>query len=401
MSSFPSNTVKKLILEQAVSAGSFTIPAISSLTGLSSTSIARYVEEMKDEGIIVELASEEKSGRGRRATTYGLKDNSRFFVGVDIKNYGLSMGMMNSSGEIIKKKTDTSYEYLNTHENMDEVCMAVLDFIRKDCGESKENVACVAFCLGGRVDSARGTSASLYNFEETRDMSLSAMLGERLGMHVIIENDTKTMAYGEYSTLCKGKWQNVLFVNMGWGLGLGIILGGELYNGSNGYSGELGHVYAYDNNILCHCGKKGCIETEVSGRAVVRKITARIMEGEASVLSKKARSKTSLTTYDILEAIDMEDPLAIDIVSRTGTELGKHLAGMMNIFNPECIVIGGKFAELPSWYFIQQTALAIKQYSLKLISQNVPIIASQLQDDAGITGACLLARSKSLSILSL
>ncbi len=397
MSSFPSNAVKRLILEKAASAGSFTIPSISALTGLSSTSVARYIEDMKEEGMIVELAPEEKSGRGRRAITYGLRNNSRYFVGVDIKNFGLSMGTMNFSGEMIRKKTDTSYEYANTHENMDEVCNAVLEFIHGDCGLPKESIACVAFCLGGRVNSAKGTSASLYNFEETHETPLASMLGERLGIGVIIENDTKAMAYGEYSR-CKDKWQNLLFVNMGWGLGLGIILGGRLYNGSDGYSGELGHVHAYDNNVLCHCGKKGCIETEVSGRAVVRKITARIMAGEASVLSKKVRAKESLTTYDILNAIDLEDPLAIDIVSRTGIELGKHLAGMLNIFNPECIVIGGKFAELPSWYFIQQAALAIKQYSLKLISQNVSIVASQLQDDAGIVGACMLARSRSLDM---
>lgn len=397
MSNFPSNAVKRLILEKAANAGSFTIPSISAMTGLSSTSVARYVEDMKEEGMIVELAPEEKSGRGRRAITYGLRNNSRYFVGVDIKNFGLSMGAMNFSGEMVHKKTDTSYEYANTHENMDEVCNAVLKFIRDDCGLPKESIACVAFCLGGRVNSIKGTSASLYNFEETHDTPLANMLGERLGLATIIENDTKTMAYGEYAR-CKDKWQNMLFVNMGWGLGLGIILGGELYNGSDGYSGELGHVYAYDNNVLCHCGKKGCIETEVSGRAVVRKITARIMDGEASTLSKKVRAKEPLTTYDILNAIDMEDPLAIDIVSRTGTELGKHLAGMMNIFNPECIVIGGKFAELPSWYFIQQAALAIKQYSLKLISQHVPIIASQLQDDAGIMGACLLARSRGFAV---
>lgn len=398
MGTFPSDTVKKIILHQAADSGSFTIPTIVSLTGLSSTSVTRYVEGMKDDGILAEINVEEKAGRGRRAVRYGLRDNSKFFLGIDIKNFGLSVGLMNLSGDIVRKKTDTSYEYHNSHENMEEVCVAVLDFLRNDCGIREEDVAGTAFCLGGRVNSQKGTSASQYNFEETSETPIASILGERLGMKVVVENDTKAMAYGEYVRCCKRKWENVLFVNIGWGVGLGIIIGGRIYNGGDGYTGELGHMYAYDNNILCHCGKKGCIETEVSGRAVVRKITARIMEGEVSVLAKKVRAREPLTTYDILHAIDLEDPMTIDIVSSTGFELGRHLAGMMNIFNPECIVIGGKFAELPSYYFIQQTALAIKQYSLKLISQNVPIIASRLQDDAGITGACLIARSKYLGL---
>lgn len=398
MSNFPNNSVKKIIIRQAADYGSFTIPTIASLTGLSSTSVTRYIEEMKEDGILVEIDVEEKTGRGRRAVQYGLKDNSKFFLGIDIKNFGLNIGLMNLSGEMVKKKTDTSYEYHNSHENMDEVCVAVLDFIRNDCGISENDVAGTAFCLGGRVNSQKGISASQYNFEETSETPIATILGERLGMKTIIENDTKAMAYGEYVRCCKGKWENVLFVNIGWGVGLGIIIGGKIYNGSDGYTGELGHVYAYDNNILCHCGKKGCIETEVSGRAIVRKITARIMDGEVSVLSKKVRAKEHLSTYDILHAIELEDPLTIDIVSHTGFELGKHLAGMMNIFNPECIVIGGQFAELPTYYFIQHTALAIKQYSLKLISQNVPIIASQLQDEAGIIGSCLLARNKYLGL---
>lgn len=388
------SSIRELLFEKAASDGGFTIPAIASITGLSSTSVSRYVEEMKDEGLLRELPSEAKEGRGRRAIRYALKDNSRYFVGVDVKNFGLNIGLMNFAGEMVRQKSVPEFDYHNSYENLEVVCDAVLDFIIKDCNIDKGHIAGVRFCLGGRVDSESGMSATMYNFEDAKEESLSKILGEKLGLETSIENDSKAMTYGEYFRCCKDKWQNMLMVNIGWGLGLGIVIDGKIYYGGKGFSGEIGHMYAYDNNILCHCGKKGCIETEVSGRAIARKIEERIAQGEASVLSKKVRAKEPLTPEDILRAIDLEDPLTIEIVSWTGTELGKHLAGMMNIFNPECIVIGGVISEVPSYYFIQQVALSIKQYSLRLISQNVPIIASSLKGDASIIGACLMERAE-------
>ncbi len=387
-------SIRELLFEKAASEGGFTIPYISSLTGFSSTSIYRYVEEMKAEGLLREISSEVKEGRGRRPARYILKDNSRYFVGVDVKNFGLSMGLMNFAGEMEGKNTVSNFVYENSYANLDLVCQDVKDFITRDCNVSMESVAGVRFCLGGRVNSKEGVSATLYNFEDAQDTTLAQILSERLGIKASIENDTKAMTYGEYTTCFKDKWQDLLFVNIGWGLGLGIIINGQLYYGGKGFSGELGHMYAYNNNILCHCGKKGCIETEVSGKAIARKIEARIVSGESSVLSQKVHSQKSLTTEDILDAVEQEDPLAIETVSATGTELGKQLAGMMNIFNPECIVIGGIVAQVPSFYFIQPASLAIKQYSLRLISQNVPILQSSLKEDAGIIGAALMERNE-------
>lgn len=393
MSTYNSLSIRELLFEKAASEGGFTIPYIASLTGLSSTSISRYVEDMKQEGILKELSSEKKEGRGRRAVRYSLKDNSRYFVGVDVKNFGLEMGMMNFAGEMVAQKSVPDFAYDNSYTNLDRVCNEVLSFIDSDCKVKRDSVAGVRFCLGGRVNSKDGVSATLYNFEDAVDRTLAEILSERLGLSASIENDTKAMTYGEYTRNFTDKYNDLLFVNIGWGLGLGVIIDGELYYGGKGFSGELGHMYAYDNDILCHCGKKGCIETEVSGKAIARKIESRILSGESSVLSKKVRSKVPLTTDDILRAIDQEDPLTIEIVSWTGTELGKHLAGMMNIFNPECIVIGGILATAPPYYFIQPASLSTKQYSLRLISQNVPILQSSLGRDAGIIGACLQERN--------
>ena len=143
---------------------------------------------------------------------------------------------------------------------------------------------------------------------------------------------------------------------------------------------------------MCHCGKVGCLETEVSGQAILRKLTEKVHAGANSVLAPKIRKGIPITENDILNATEQEDPVCIELVSGVGRELGKQLAGMINIFNPDCIIIGGKLARVSPFYFQQQVAVSVKQYSLKLVSKNLSIITSPLGPNAGIIGAGICAR---------
>ena len=120
----------------------------------------------------------------------------------------------------------------------------------------------------------------------------------------------------------------------------------------------------------------------------------RINNGESSVLSHKVKKGAVITTNDIIEAAEREDPLCIELISQTGTELGHQLAGLINLFNPEIIIIGGNLAQAEPYHFLQPVELAIRKYSLKLMSQNVPVVTSSLGNDAGVIGASLIARSK-------
>lgn len=385
---------RAIMLKQVMSKGSFSISEICDITGLSTTSIAKYVSRMLDEGLIDMRDPEKTEGRGRRAFRYGAGDASDCFLGVDVSSYSLGLGVMGLGGEMRASIVDSNFRMENTHECLELILSRIREFL--DEHQELPKLSSANFNISGRVNSRAGTSASFFSFEETLDTPLSKILSERLGVPVYIANDTQAMAYGEYHARPDEKWENMLFVNAGWGLGLGIIIGGKLYAGGNGYAGEIGHMHIFDNNILCHCGKKGCLETEVSGRAISRKLSERIMAGESSVLSGKVQRKETITTGDIIMALEKEDPLCIELVSRTGSELGMHLAGIMNLLNPDAIVIGGGLSRAASYYFLQYASLAIKQHSLKLISSNVPVVSSILGNSAGLRGACLLARDRYL-----
>lgn len=383
---------REIILKQVMSKGSFSISEICTLTGLSTTSIAKYVSRMVKEGLIDMLDQVKAEGRGRRAVRYGAGAASNCFLGVDVSSYSLGLGVMDLSGEMRASMVDRHFRTENTHECLELVLSKIREFL--DSHPELPKISSAHFNLSGRVNSRAGTSASFFSFEETLETPLSKILSERLGVPVYMANDTQAMAYGEYHARSEEKWENMLFVNAGWGLGLGMIIGGKLYAGGSGYAGEMGHMHMFDNNILCHCGKKGCLETEVSGRAISRKLTERIKAGESSVLSGKVHRNETITTDDIIMALEKEDPLCMELVSRTGSALGMHLSGIMNLLNPDAIVIGGGLSRAASYYFLQYAALAIKQHSLKLISSNVPVVSSVLGNRAGLVGACLLARDR-------
>lgn len=205
------------------------------------------------------------------------------------------------------------------------------------------------------------------------------------------------MTYGEFLKGCCKGVKNAIFVNISWGLGIGIIFDGKLYFGNSGYSGEFGHMHIYNNGIICHCGKTGCLETEVSGMALQRKMTELLLSGETSILSDKVvNKKEPLTLQDILDAIAKEDVLSIEALQKMASELGTNLAGIINIFNPEMLVIGGDLS-VTGDYLIQPINMGIKKFSLNVVNEDSKIVISELKDQAGLIGACLMARHKLLS----
>lgn len=388
-----SSTIKKSVLSTITRDSSFTISDIVKSTGYSSTTVSKYISRLTEGGIITQLGRADSHTKGRKTVLYGIHPDYCYFMGIDIRNFCLSIALMNIKGEIISKQSFTDFKLENTYEVFEEICQKTEKFISSQ-DMNRSRIVAANFNISGRVNSKKGTSATLFNFEEMSGTTLADKLTEYIGIKSFIENDTKAMAYGEYKSGLYSKYQNMIFVNIGWGIGLGIIADGKLMNGKDGYSGEFGHICIYNNNRLCHCGKKGCIETEISGRAIVRNLTERIKNGETSILSPFVKSGSTITTEDIIHALRKQDALCIDIFSKTGLELGKHLAGIINLFNPEVLVIGGTIAQAESYYFSQYIELAIKQYALKLMYQDVPVLTSSVGPDAAITGACLLARSR-------
>ena len=148
-----------------------------------------------------------------------------------------------------------------------------------------------------------------------------------------------------------------------------------------------------NNEILCHCGKKGCIETEASGLALHRILLEQLAKGKSSIIQQMKEDVSQITLDDIIEAVEREDMLCIELVEELGMKLGTHIAGLVNIFNPEMVVIGGLLSQTGD-YLIQPIASTLRKYTLNLMIYDSFIVQSKLKDKAGIVGACMVARSR-------
>lgn len=381
--------LKKKIITHYIYNGCSTITDLAKELDLSVPTVTKFISEMCEEGYINDYGKLETSG-GRHPSLYGLNPESGYFIGVDIKKFAINIGLINFKGDMLDLKMNIPYKFENTSAALEELCNLIKTFIKKvEIDTTKIMNICIN--ISGRVNPESGYSFSMFNFPER---PLAEVLTEKIGFPVCIDNDTRAMTYGEYMKGNVTGEKNIIFVNISWGLGIGIIIDGKIYTGKSGFSGEFGHVNVFDNEIICHCGKKGCLETEASGSAFHRIFLERIKNGETSILSNRLKEKNKpLTLDELIEAACKEDPLCIEIVEEIGQKLGKQIAGLINIFNPEMVIIGGTLSRTGD-YITQPIKTAVRKYSLNLVNKDSVIVTSKLKDKAGIIGACMLARSR-------
>lgn len=374
----------KELLEFFIERGGLTIPLISKELDLSMPTTNKLISYLYEKKYIINAGKGEKN-EGRPPSLYTVNNELGFFMGVDIKKDFIHISIMDFGGNIKKNKT---YKYIleNSPKGLKDLCNLINDTF-KEWGTNKILLKYICINIPGRIHSEEGMSHTYFSFLED---PITEVLEYELNHKIVIENDTRAMFLGELF-LEKYKEKNIVFINVGWGLGSALLVNGEIVRGKDGYAGELGHFYAYDNEVLCHCGKKGCLETEVSGSALYRKLLMSLKNGKSSILSPKFNNNEKITLLDIIEATNSEDLLCIDIVEHIGSELGKRVANLINLLNPELIIIGGSLAATGDYFFLPLKS-SVKKYTLKIVNKNTSIVLSKLNEYSGSIGACYIAR---------
>ncbi|MBP3682101.1 MAG: ROK family protein, partial [Rikenellaceae bacterium] len=188
-----------------------------------------------------------------------------------------------------------------------------------------------------------------------------------------------------------------VYLFLGRGVAIGIVMHGELYYGKSGFAGEFGHTPFFDNEIICSCGKKGCLETEVSGIAIEEKMVGMIRSGVNSILREKVDTEGTVHIDDIIDAARNDDNLSIELIEEAGEKIGKSIAFLINIFNPETVVIGGNLAAAGD-YLMLPLKSATNKYSLNLVYKDTKFRVSQLDEAAGAWGVAMLIRNKIIGL---
>jgi len=376
---------KKQIIRHLYFRGSMSNSELSKVIKLSTPKINSLLIELIKDGLINELGRGDSSG-GRRPNIYGLVENGFYIVGITININRTIISIFNSNNtEIaepryfpIKMQPDFNI-FHQVNEKLDEVL--------KKHNIDRKNVLAVGLELPGLIDQKKGINITY--FPEIKNFSDE--LTKVFSMPVYFSHDSKLRAFTEQHFGLAQNKKNVLMLQADWGLGLGIIINGKLYPGKSGYSGEFGHLPIVDNGILCSCGKQGCLETIVSATAIARIAKQGIKGGTSSLISELIDNqidKIDITT--VIEAANRGDQFAISILSDVGYWLGKGIVYLIQIFNPELIVLGGRVAEAKQFITapIQQ---AINTFSNRDISNDTEIKFSELGQLAGPIGAAAYA----------
>lgn len=386
-------TRKKRIIAQLSILEEITINEIAELLNISVPTATELTLNLVEEGLVKDTGKKSE-GVGRKATIYCLAENSCYFLGVEIKKYKVNIGLMGFDKKIVDTSIDIPFPFLDTRESLDAIIKDIHDFL-KSVDVPREKIVGMGISIAGRINVKTGQILTIYHFA---DAPVKTILEEALQMPVYLDNDSRTLAYGEYHFGRTGIEKNTLIVNLDYGLALGIFVDGKPVYGASGYAGELGHIPIFNNEKICFCGKKGCMETEASGIALISYINQKMQEGSNSVLKEVAENKGYLEIEDIVEAVKKGDNLAIEGVTAIADKLGKGLAVAINLFNPELIVLGGTLSAVGEPLLLP-VKTSLFQHSLSIVNNDTRLALSTLNEKAGLPGCCLLVRDKILGLV--
>lgn len=356
------------------------------------TTITKLVQELVDENIVTDLGKVETPG-GRRPNIFGLANSAIYFAGVSVNRDKMSFLITDLQNNIIKEEYDNTFELLDRPQCLERICSNIEHFIAT-CGIDRSKILGVGVCMTGRVNPATGRS---YKYFTTSEQSLRDILESRIGIRVLLENDTRARCYAEYTCGKSKEDSDVLYLHLGRGVAIGIVIDGKLYYGKSGFAGEFGHIPFFDNEIICSCGKKGCLETEVSGIAIEEKMCHLIENGRNTILKEKYDQQKSIHIDDIIAAAKNDDNLSIELIEEAGEKMGKAVAFLINTFNPETVIVGGNLAAAGD-YIMLPLKSSTNKYSLNLVYKDTKFRLSKMSDNANAWGVAMLIRHKIIGL---
>ena len=266
-------SLKQRIIGLCINDGDYSLADLSKELDTSIPTTTKLVGELLEDGLLMDMGKVGTNG-GRRPSIYGLNPSAGYFVGVDIRRKFISFAVTDFKGSLQDFHETVDFSVENSEESFREMCKVINKELRES-GIDPERVLAYGFNLTGRVNNETGYCFSYFLGE---DKPIASVLEDELGKPVFVDNDSRAMTYGEYICGAANGEKNMLYLNVAWGLGMGMIVDGRLSYGKSGFSGEIGHFPLLNNNQICHCGKMGCLETGASGSAVHRIFLEKLKE---------------------------------------------------------------------------------------------------------------------------
>lgn len=316
-------------------------------------------------------------------------------LAIDLGGTKIASAIISNEGDVLAR----DYRLTLADEGVEPVISRILlaiEHLVKKCKVGLSQLDSISIAAAGAIDSERGLVTSSPNLPGWHDVPLRDVVRERFGLDTFLVNDASAAAMGEHRLGVGRGTTNLIYITVSTGIGGGIIINGRLYLGTSGAAGEIGHMTIDVNGPRCYCGNYGCLEEMASGRAIAREAIRRIRDGENSALTDIIAGKIEdITAQEVSLAAQGGDQLALEVVSQAANYLGVGMVNVVNIFNPEMIIIGGSVAKMGE-LLLNPVRQLVSKKAFELSAQAVPIVPAGLGDDVGLLGAAVFALEQRL-----
>ncbi len=374
---------KRKIIKELCFGNVLSAQQVSVLVNRSLPATIKLLNELVKEGMIKESGYALSTG-GRRPQMYSLAAGKIHIISVSMDQVFTAIAIIDAQNHQISHARKYNIDLFENPNNLHSLVECIEEFIL-DTSVEKDKVIGIGVGMPGFVDVSKGIN---YSFLDNEGKSIPEYIERLIGIPVFIDNDSSLIALAESKLgAAKGK-KNAMVINFGWGIGLGMILNHQLFRGNNGFAGEFSHVHLFDNNKLCECGKSGCLETEASLMVVIEKAKEALREGRVSAIKHISDdSEEALST--IIRGALKGDQLAVELLSNVAYNIGRGIAILIHILNPELVVISGRGAAAGNM-LLAPMQQAVNKYCIPRLASYTQIVVSTFSVNAELIGGAAL-----------
>ncbi|HSK13076.1 MAG TPA: ROK family protein [Phnomibacter sp.] len=346
----------------------------------------RLISELMEEGCVQEMGYASSTG-GRRPLTYALLNDAFYIVSVAMDQFLTRVAVLDLNNQPICPEQEFALDLSGNPKSLEQLGDLLSAYIT-NCGIPHKKLAGIGIGMPGFIDISKGINHSF--LPAPAGQTVVSYLKSRTQLPVHIDNDSSLIALAE-SKFGQGKeGQHCLIVNIGWGVGLGIVLNGHLYRGNNGFAGEFSHIPLFTNNKMCSCGKLGCLETESSLAILVAKAREGRHSGIATALPDLEGRSLQASIDLIIKAALNGDRFVLELIGEIGYNIGRGIAILIHVLNPSHVVLSGRGAAMGNLW-LPSVQKAINEHCIPRIAEKATFSVSTLGKAAELVGgACLV-----------
>lgn len=311
-------------------------------------------------------------------------------IGIDVGGTNVKIALVDKSGKIIYSNSVPTYAKMGYEYTVNNIKQAIKDLM-KETNTTAKDIDGIGFDFPGQVDYKTGVVKLAPNIPGWVNVPIAQMIEEEFHIPTRIDNDVRCAALGEMKFGAGQGCENFVCITVGTGIGSGLVVNGQLVRGASNAAGEIGHIkLQMKDGLICGCGDTGCLEAYASGPSIVAMAQDYIKGGKSTKFREMAAAEGGeITPYMVAKAAEAGDPVAKRIFAIVGEYIGIGLTSVINLLNPEKVIIGGGVAEAGD-LLLDPIRKTIKERAMVVAGSSVEIVPAQLGNSAGVIGASML-----------